>query len=123
MRADQIQRVCVVGAGQMGSGIAQVCAEQGLEVVLSDVSQPHAERALERMQAGLDRLVSKGKIGRRELADTLRRLRAAPECRRDFFNDTAATEKDPPPLLAALPIFARFAQPNALLCSNASSIS
>jgi 3-hydroxybutyryl-CoA dehydrogenase len=123
MRADQIQRVSVVGAGQMGSGIAQVCAEQGLEVVLSDVSLPHAERSLERMQAGLDRLVSKGKLGRRELEDTLGRIRVAPECPRDVDIVIEAASEEPALKLALFRRLDEITQPNALLCSNTSSIS
>jgi 3-hydroxybutyryl-CoA dehydrogenase len=107
----------------MGSGIAQVCAEQGLEVVLSDVSLPHAERALERMQAGLDRLVSKGKLGRRELEDTLGRIRVAPECPRDVDIVIEAASEEPALKLALFRRLDEITQPNALLCSNTSSIS
>ena len=107
----------------MGSGIAQVCAAQGLEVVLSDVSQEHAERALERMQAGLDRLVSKGKLGRQELEDTIGRIRVAPESPRevDIVIEAASEERE-----LKLALFRRLdatTQPNAILCSNTSSIS
>lgn len=123
MRADQIQRVSVVGAGQMGSGIAQVCAEQGLEVALSDVSQSHAELALARMQTGLDRLVSKGKLGRRELEDTLGRIRVAPESPRDVDIVIEAASEDPALKLALFRRLDEVTQPNALLCSNTSSIS
>jgi len=83
MQAEQIQRVSVVGAGQMGSGIAQVCAAHGLEVILSDVSREHAELAVERMRAGLDRLVARGKLGQREQQDTLARISVANESPRD----------------------------------------
>jgi 3-hydroxybutyryl-CoA dehydrogenase len=113
----------VVGAGQMGSGIAQVCAEQGLEVVLSDVSQAHAERALERMQAGLDRLVSKGKLGRRELEDTIGRIRVAPESPRDVDIVIEAASEEPQLKLALFRRLDEITQPSALLCSNTSSIS
>jgi 3-hydroxybutyryl-CoA dehydrogenase len=123
MRADQIQRVSVVGAGQMGSGIAQVCAAQGLEVVLSDLSQAHAEQAFERMQAGLDRLVSKGKLGRQELEDTIGRIRVAAESPRevDIVIEAASEARE-----LKLELFRRLdqaTQPNAILCSNTSSIS
>lgn len=123
MRADQIQRVLVVGAGQMGSGIAQVCAAHGLEVMLTDVSQAHAERALERMRAALGRLVAKGKLGARELEDTLGRIHVAAEPPRDvdLAIEAASEERD-----LKLALFRRLdeaIQPDALLCSNTSSIS
>ena len=79
MRADEIRKVGVIGAGQMGAGIAQVCAAQGLEVALGDVSTTHAERALARMRTTLERLVAKGKLGRQELEETLSRIRVVAE--------------------------------------------
>jgi 3-hydroxybutyryl-CoA dehydrogenase len=107
----------------MGSGIAQVCAEQGLEVVLSDMSLEHAERAFARMQAGLDRLVSKGKLGRRELEETLGRIRVAPEPPRDVDIVIEAASEDRELKLALFRRLDEITQPNALLCSNTSSIS
>ena len=79
MRADEIRKVGVIGAGQMGVGIAQVCAAHGLEVVLGDVSAAHAERALARMRSSLERLVAKGKLGAQEVEDTLGRIRVGAE--------------------------------------------
>jgi 3-hydroxybutyryl-CoA dehydrogenase len=107
----------------MGSGIAQVCAAQGLEVVLSDVSQLNAERAVERMQAGLDRLVTKGKLARQELEDTIGRIRVAAESPRDvdIVIEAASEQRD-----LKLALFRRLdevTQPGAILCSNTSSIS
>jgi 3-hydroxybutyryl-CoA dehydrogenase len=107
----------------MGSGIAQVCAAQGLEVVLSDVSQLNAERAVERMQAGLDRLVTKGKLARQELEDTIGRIRVAAESPRDvdIVIEAASEQRD-----LKLALFRRLdeiTQPSAILCSNTSSIS
>jgi 3-hydroxybutyryl-CoA dehydrogenase len=123
MQAEQIQRVSVIGAGQMGSGIAQVCAAQGLEVILSDVSQEHAERAVERMQAGLDRLVARGKLGRQEREDTIGRITVAAECPREVDLVIEAASEN---LELKLELFRRLdarTQPAAILCSNTSSIS
>jgi 3-hydroxybutyryl-CoA dehydrogenase len=123
MQAEQIQRISVVGAGQMGLGIAQVCAAQGLEVALSDLNRDHAERALERMRAGLDRLVSRGKLGRQELDDTLARIRVADESPPELELVIEAASED---RTLKLELFRRLdqrTQPGALLCSNTSSIS
>lgn len=57
-----INSVAVIGAGQMGAGIAQVFAQSGLQVLLSDVSDAAARRGVENIQNGLERLVAKGKI-------------------------------------------------------------
>ncbi len=58
-----IQRIAVVGAGQMGSGIAQVAAQSGLSVVLVDGVPGLSAKAHARMAGALQKLVDKGKIG------------------------------------------------------------
>ena len=57
-----MQTVAVIGAGQMGSGIAQVVAQAGLKVLLSDVNVELAEKAKAKIAKGLSRLVEKDKI-------------------------------------------------------------
>jgi 3-hydroxybutyryl-CoA dehydrogenase len=57
-----IQHVGIVGAGQMGSGIAQVCASAGLNVALVDVSDAALDRGLASIAAGLERMVKKGTL-------------------------------------------------------------
>lgn len=58
----QIQHIGVVGAGQMGSGIAQVCAQAGLTVTLVDVHQAALSRARDTIARSLARLVKKGAL-------------------------------------------------------------
>jgi len=123
MQAERIGRISVVGAGQMGSGIAQVCAAQGLEVTLIDVNPELAQRAVERMQAGLDRLVARGKLGRQEQQDTIGRIRVAAESPRDVDMVIEAASED---RAIKLELFRRLdatVRPDAILCSNTSSIS
>ena len=62
------ERVCVVGAGQMGSGIAQVAAVAGYDVTLVDVSQAQLDRARSGIERSLGKLVEKGKV-QRDAAD------------------------------------------------------
>ncbi|MBI4961763.1 MAG: 3-hydroxyacyl-CoA dehydrogenase family protein [Desulfomonile tiedjei] len=57
-----IRKVCVIGAGLMGSGIAQVCASAGLEVILCDVSREAVERALKNIAWSAGKFVEKQKI-------------------------------------------------------------
>lgn len=59
----EINRIAVIGAGQMGAGITQVCAQAGLPVWMHDVSMVVVERGLERIGRQLDRAVAKGKLG------------------------------------------------------------
>ncbi|MDV7765390.1 3-hydroxybutyryl-CoA dehydrogenase [Peribacillus simplex] len=58
-----IQKVMVIGAGQMGSGIAQVCAMSGYEVLLHDLKEEYVEKGLGTITKNLSRQVEKGKMG------------------------------------------------------------
>jgi len=66
--------VGVVGAGQMGAGIAQVCAQQGYDVVLSDATRTLAESAKAGIAGRLERLVAKGKLEPQACSATLERI-------------------------------------------------
>ena len=57
-----IQKVMVIGAGQMGSGIAQVCAMSGYEVLLHDLKDEFVEKGLGTITKNLSRQVEKGKM-------------------------------------------------------------
>ena len=56
----------VVGAGIMGSGIAQVCIEHGLETILTDVSEEVAEKGKEKIYHFLQRKIEKGRMTQEE---------------------------------------------------------
>src|SRR5262245_64645938 len=71
----EIRTVGVVGAGQMGGGIAQVAAQADLGVILYDVAPKMFERALGGIEKSLMRLKDKGKLGARDLADVIGRIR------------------------------------------------
>jgi 3-hydroxybutyryl-CoA dehydrogenase len=58
----EIRKLGVIGAGQMGGGIAQVAAQAGIDVVLVDAQKQWAERGKLRIEATLDKLVQKGKL-------------------------------------------------------------
>lgn len=73
----EIKRMAVVGAGIMGTGIAQIAAQAGIEVVLFDNREGAAEAARENLRQTLDKLVSKGKIADGDAQATLERLRVA----------------------------------------------
>lgn len=57
-----MKTIGVIGAGLMGVGIAQIAAQAGIRVLLSDVSRDHAEKGLGRIAAQLDRAVAKGEL-------------------------------------------------------------
>ena len=69
-----IQKVMVIGAGQMGSGIAQVCAQAGFEVKLNDIQQEYFERGLKTITKNLTRDVEKGRKSESEKEEILGRI-------------------------------------------------
>ncbi len=69
-----INQVGVLGAGTMGSGIAQVAAQTGLEVVLMDVSETLAQAGVRKIEKSLSRSVEKGKLTSQQMEETLRRI-------------------------------------------------
>lgn len=69
-----IQKVMVIGAGQMGSGIAQVCAMSGYEVLLHDLKDEYVEKGLGTIAKNLSRQVEKGKMESEEKGAILSRL-------------------------------------------------
>jgi 3-hydroxybutyryl-CoA dehydrogenase len=69
-----IETMAVVGAGQMGSGIAQVAAQAGLRVILADASGDLARRAVDKLGVTLAKLVEKGKLPAAEREAVLSRI-------------------------------------------------
>ncbi len=69
-----IERIGVVGAGQMGNGIAHVCALAGYDVLMTDISDDALKAAMASVQKNMDRQVSKGLISETERDDGLRRI-------------------------------------------------
>lgn len=70
-----IQRIGVLGSGQMGSGIAQTAAQSGFEVLLADQDLKSAERGKEKIAAQLKKLVEKGKVAEGDAQKTLNAIR------------------------------------------------
>lgn len=70
----EIKKVCVLGAGIMGSGIAQVVAEAGYQVAMRDIETGFVEKGLATIKANLDRAVSKGKKDAAEAEAVMKRI-------------------------------------------------
>ncbi|MEK4575370.1 3-hydroxybutyryl-CoA dehydrogenase [Bacillus sp. FSL E2-8868] len=69
-----VQKIVVIGAGQMGSGIAQVCAMAGYDVKVQDLKQEQLDRGLAVISKNLARQVEKGRMKEEEKDATLNRL-------------------------------------------------
>ena len=92
-----IARIGVIGAGQMGAGIAQICARAGYKVALSDISADALTRGIETISHNLARQVSRGRISEIERAEALAAIETGTEY--SLFGDCdvvieAATEKE-----------------------------
>ena len=69
-----IKKIGIIGAGQMGAGIAQVCALSGLEVIITDVGEIELQRALQSINNGIDRQISRGKLSAEEKEAAIRHI-------------------------------------------------
>ncbi len=70
-----IQTICICGAGTMGSGIAQVCAQNGFYTILFDLNELILENAKTSIGKNLQNLVDKQRISSKEKVETLQRIR------------------------------------------------
>ncbi|MFA6218973.1 MAG: 3-hydroxyacyl-CoA dehydrogenase NAD-binding domain-containing protein [Erythrobacter sp.] len=118
------QTIAIIGAGQMGSGIAQTIAGQGMEVLLADVSLEVAQKAHAGIDKALGKLVGRGKLEIAEAEAVLKRITPvadyAPMTGADLIIE-AATEKEE----IKKAIFHKageFLAPGAIMASNTSSI-
>jgi 3-hydroxybutyryl-CoA dehydrogenase len=122
----ELERVAVIGAGTMGSGIAHVAAAAGLDVRLQDIAAEPLERGLARIRANLDRGVEKGKVSAEERAATLARIRPVEPLEEAVADADLIVEAAPESVELKRSIFARLdaaAPAEALLASNTSSLS
>ena len=71
----EIKQVMVIGAGQMGSGIAQVCAAAGYDVFLHDLKEEFVNRGRSGIEKNVQRLVDKGRLSDEEKAAILERIK------------------------------------------------
>ena len=120
-----IKTIGVVGAGQMGNGIAQVAAYSGLRVVMTDIADSFVQKGLGAISKNLDRMVEKGKIPSQKRDEVVGRIKGTIQVQDmaevDFVVE-AATENES----LKLDIFKeldRVCRKEVILSSNTSSIS
>ena len=121
----EITTLGVVGAGQMGSGIAQVAATYGLKVVMNDIAQEFVDKGLASIENSLSRLVKKEKISPEDKKHIISRIKGSIEISDmkdvDFVVEAAIENEN-----LKLKLFTeldRICAPNVILSSNTSSIS
>jgi len=121
----EIKTMGVVGAGQMGNGIAQVAAHSGLQVVMSDIADSFVQKGLGAISKNLDRMVEKGKISSQNKNEIMGRIKGTIQVKdmaeADFVVEAAIENES-----LKLNIFKELDQvcrKEVILSSNTSSIS
>ena len=120
-----ISKVCVVGSGTMGSGIAQVSAQAGYETTMVDIKQEFLDRGMSNIKASLGKFVEKGRMKQEEMGETLARLRTTVDMKdaardADYVIEAAFERAE-----VKLPIFAQLedvCRKETILASNTSGI-
>ena len=120
-----IKKVGIIGAGQMGNGIAHVMALAGLNVFLKDVNQESLDRAFSTIEGNMTRQVSRGKLEVSEMSEAMGRISLVLDD--DYLGDVdlvieAATENEVVKKAIITPLGPQL-KPEAIIATNTSSIS
>ncbi|HNY68355.1 MAG TPA: 3-hydroxyacyl-CoA dehydrogenase NAD-binding domain-containing protein [Bacillota bacterium] len=121
-----ISRILVVGAGQMGAGIAQVAAQAEIAVTLTDISAEYARRGLDRISKSLIRLVDKGRMAPEQKDSILSQITLAPDLESAARGADLVIEAIVEEPAAKAELWSRLAdicEPDVIFASNTSSIS
>ena len=123
----EVKRVCVLGAGLMGHGIAQVCAQTGkFEVSMLDIEQRFVDNGMKMIKDSLQRFVKKGTISEAESKEILNRIHPTLDMKEAVQNVDLVIEavtENPPLKKGVLAEADKYAPPHAIIASNTSSIS
>ncbi len=120
-----VRTLAVIGAGQMGGGIAQVAAQAGIDVILADASPALAQKGADKVAAALGKLVEKGKLDAAARSAALARIKVAKGLE-DFRGADMSVEAVVENQAAKVDLFGKLdaiLPPHAILASNTSSIS
>lgn len=120
-----IRKVGVIGAGLMGSGIAQTCAQSGYETLVREINQPLLDKGVKRIHDAWDTMASKGKLTAEQVAENRARLHATLELA-DFAECDVVIEVILENMEEKIRLFTaldNILKPGALILSNTSSLS
>ena len=120
-----IKKVCIIGSGTMGGGIAQVSAQAGYETTMVDMKQEFVDRGMKMIKASLAKFVEKEKIKQEEMNGALAKLRTSIDIRDAARDADYAIEAVFERAEVKLPIFAQLEEScpeETILASNTSGI-
>jgi 3-hydroxybutyryl-CoA dehydrogenase len=124
MKPEDVHKVGVVGAGIMGSGIVEVCAKSGMEVVYVEVDDEHTERARQSIEGSMGKAVDRGKMEASDRDAALARITGSTSIE-DVADADLVIEAVTEDLDIKLEVFARLAEltrPDVVLATNTSSL-
>ncbi|HEX4206939.1 MAG TPA: 3-hydroxybutyryl-CoA dehydrogenase [Ktedonobacteraceae bacterium] len=119
-----IRKVGVVGAGLMGSGIAQTCAQAGYETIVREINQPLLDKGLTRIHAAWENMAQKGKLTQEQVAEYRARLHGTLQIE-DFADCDLVIEaviENMEEKLRLFPALDNMLKPEAFILSNTSSL-
>jgi 3-hydroxybutyryl-CoA dehydrogenase len=118
-------KVGVIGAGQMGTGIVEVCAEAGFDVYLMDVEEEKLARAVNNIEADFSKLVEKGRLSREFARAALARITTGTDYEnfRDCHIAIEAAVEDEPVKKSIYKKLCEVLPPDAIITTNTSTLS
>ncbi|MGG6433161.1 3-hydroxybutyryl-CoA dehydrogenase [Anoxybacillus sp. D401a] len=119
-----MKKVMVVGAGQMGSGIAQVCATAGYDVILNDVNEERVQWGLNNIKKSINKFVEKGSLSEQQRDEAMSRIRTSTDLR-DGSDVDIVIEAVVEHMDVKTALFAQLDEitpPHAILATNTSSL-
>lgn len=125
MNIQDVRTIGVVGCGLMGSGIAEVCARAGFQVIVREVNEELLRKGLDRIRASMAKAVERGKLAASEMEAAWRRIRGTLSME-DFAACDLVIEAVVEEMGVKQAVFAeldRICPPHAVLASNTSSLS
>lgn len=120
-----IQTLGIIGAGQMGNGIAQICATAGIKVVMCDINAAAVQRGIDTLSGNIDRLIKKDKLPAADKQPILGRIQGTTDLnalsQSDFIVEAATENFELKQSI--LKDIDGLARPQAIIATNTSSIS
>ncbi len=126
MKTEDVKTIAMIGAGDMGHGIAACCLMGGYKVILRDIDQKYVDKGMAGIKASFDKFKEKGKMTPEAYTDALARLTPMVDLQAAVKDADFVIEAVPEKLDLKKSVFAdldKFAPKHAILASNTSNIS
>jgi 3-hydroxybutyryl-CoA dehydrogenase len=126
LNANDVKKVAVLGAGLMGSGIAQVCAQAGMKVIMRDVKDEFVDKGLKGIKDGLEKGVNKGKLKREDADATIGKIEGTTDLAKAVSEADLIIEAIPEDMKLKREVYrevSKNAKEDAVVASNTSTLS